>query len=115
MKSKRYKGLRPPAFTFMGRTYEVTYPDQVAGDYLGLTNHEHHTIEVKGNQPPLEEADTLVHEIFHVLWHHMGLTGDLDDTLEERIVRAMATAMTAALQDNPKLLDYLKASLKKEA
>lgn len=115
MKPKMYKGLRPFTFKFMGRTYQVSYPDELQENFLGLTNHEQHTIEVKGTQPPLEEADTLIHEIFHVLWHHMGMTGDLDDNLEERIVRAMATAFTVAAQENPMLLEYLKAALKKEA
>lgn len=115
MKAKKYKALRPFKFQFMGRTYLVTYPEAVVDNNLGMTNHEHLTIAVKDNQIPLEEADTLVHEILHVLWYHMALYADIDDDIEERVVRAMATALTASLRENPMLLAYLTSALKEEA
>lgn len=111
----KHKALRPCKLNFMSRTYLIVYPDAIPDNYLGLTHHDKCLIEVKGTQIPLEEADTLVHEVLHMLWHHMGLTADIDDDVEERIVRAMATALTSAFAENPEILNYLKVSLKKES
>lgn len=110
----KYKHLRPFKLRFMGRTYEVEYKSELPDNNYGTTYHQHHRVEILDNQPPLEEADTLVHELMHILWYHMGLCADLEDDLEERVVRSMATALTNAMAENPMLLEYLKASLKKE-
>jgi hypothetical protein len=110
----KYKHLRPKALTFMGRTYLVEFKEDL-GDDLGSAHHEDFLIKVKEGQIPLEEADTLVHELLHVLWYHMGLCADLSPELEERVVRAMGTALTTAFQDNPTLMRYLNTTLKKEA
>lgn len=109
----KYKRIRPTEFTFMGRTYKITFPDKVESDDddYGSTCHNNFIIQVKGNQIPLEEADTFLHEIMHVLWYHMGLCADNSDDVEERMVRTLSTALIYALRNNPNLLNYFKEIL----
>jgi hypothetical protein len=53
-------------------------------------------------------AETLLHEISHVVWWVYNLK-DEDD--EERTVHTMATGLTQVFRDNPKVLEYIKESL----
>jgi hypothetical protein len=112
MKNVKYQALRPFKFNFMGRTYLISYPESIPDNNLGLTDHDKLTIAVRDNQIPLEEADTVVHEIMHVLWYHMALYADIDQDIEERVIRAMATALVASMKENPILLSYLTSALK---
>ena len=77
---------KPTELKFMGRTYKIIFPDKIEDDNLGLTSHSKFLVKVKSKQIPLEEADTLIHEVLHVIWYHMGLCADNSDDVEERFV-----------------------------
>lgn len=109
----KHKSVRPTSVSFMGRTYGITYDYDLPDELLGLTNHSTLQVAIRESQEPLDEADTLVHELMHILWYQMGLVADLNEDLEERVIRAMATAITYAIRENPQLLNYLKVALKK--
>lgn len=76
------------------------YPDQVGG-----VEHASCTIFIKSGQQKLLEADTLVHETFHVFDEIFQLN------LSERQVYCLACATMAMLRDNPQLLSYLKDAI----
>lgn len=112
MKLTAYKGRRPFKFKFMGREYSILYTSEIPEDSLGMTHHDSARVLIREGQSPIEEADTVVHECFHILWHLMGMTADLDDALEERVVRTISTAWVAAIKENPAILEYLKHATK---
>jgi len=51
--------------------------------------------------------DTLLHETLHVVWAQAGGPQNFDSGLEERIVSTMTAGLLNALQNNPKLVEYL--------
>jgi hypothetical protein len=102
---------KPNELKFMGRTYKIIFPDKIEDDNLGLTSHSKFLVKVKSKQIPLEEADTLIHEVLHVIWYHMGLCADNSDDVEERFVRTLATGLVCTFLENEKLLTYLKETL----
>ncbi|BAJ51835.1 hypothetical protein CJ97_gp47 [Ralstonia phage RSB2] len=57
---------------------------------------------------PVEEADTLIHEVLHAIIASAGLTVPE----EEPIVRALASNLTGVLADNPTFRRHLNALLK---
>jgi hypothetical protein len=54
-------------------------------------------------------ADTLIHEIMHVIWDAYEIS---HKDKEERIVRPLATGFAAVLHDNPKLARWILRALK---
>lgn len=105
--------LRPKVVRVNGKNYQVLFNDK--NPLIEYANHGYCdnaklVIHVEGDQNPVEEIDTVIHELLHAVWAQMSLT-DLDDQLEERIVRALGTGLTGLYADNPKLLDYYKAVL----
>ena len=105
--------LRPKAVRVNGKTYQVIFTPKnplVEFENHGMCDNAKHTIHIEGDQIPVEEVDTVIHELLHAVWYQMSLT-DFDVQLEERVVRALGTGLTGLFADNPKLLDYFKATL----
>ncbi len=66
----------------------------------GLCHVGELTIDVVTEVDSVIVLDTLIHEIYHALWHTLDIhEGDN----EERIVTVLSTGFTAVLMDNPKL------------
>lgn len=106
-----YAKLRPKQIRVNGKTYKILFNEKnplVEYDNHGHCDNTKHIIHIEGEQVPSEEADTLIHEVLHAVWYQMTLT-DIDDAVEERIVRALGTGLAGLFADNPKMLDYLKA------
>ncbi|MDQ3014189.1 MAG: hypothetical protein M3X11_26220, partial [Acidobacteriota bacterium] len=59
---------------------------------------------------PERAVDTVLHEIFHGLWHQSLLKRK---EREEPVVTTMATGLTQVFRDNPKLLEWIRDSLKR--
>lgn len=99
--------LRPTEVRIMGRNYQVVFDHEspLGLENLGTCNNQMCLIAIKENQHPVEEADTLVHEIFHAVWYCMHISGS--GAGEEEVVRRMASGFTSVLMDNPSLLKYL--------
>jgi hypothetical protein len=107
MKVPKYIAWRPDVIRVMGRNFSVTYqfPSPMGDGALGLCNNAAMTIDIQEGQHPIEEADTLLHEVMHAVWFVMSASmGGAD---EEVIVRRMSTGLTGIFMDNPHFLRYL--------
>lgn len=105
----KHEKLRPGQIRVMGRNYIVLFEDEslLGGDALGLCNNHKCVIIIREGQHPVEEADTLLHEIFHAIWYCMNISHGGTD--EEGVVHRMASGMLQVLMDNPSLLKYYQA------
>lgn len=101
--------LRPKSVRVMGRDYQIMFDHDSPLEMmnLGSCNNQLMLIAVKENQHPVEEADTLIHEIMHAIWYTMHISGS--GAGEEEVVRRMASGFLQVLMDNPGLLKYLQA------
>lgn len=109
-----YKKLRPNQVRVMGRIYKILFVGDctIEHENLGQCDHKKLTIAIQDHQAPVEEADTLLHEILHAIWHQMSINcGPLD---EEPIVRRMTSGFMQVFLDNPELLKYLSSIKNKE-
>jgi Zn-dependent peptidase ImmA (M78 family) len=105
--------LRPKVVRVNGKNYQVLFNEKnplVEYANHGYCDNAKQVIHIEGEQTPFEECDTVIHELLHAVWSQMSLT-DLDEQLEERIVRALGTGLTGLFSDNPSLLDYYKMTL----
>lgn len=105
--------LRPKAVRVNGKTYAMNFTPK--NPLIEFANHGYcdnakQAIHIEGDQTAFEECDTVIHELLHAVWNQMSLS-DLDEQLEERVVRALGTGLTGLYSDNPKLLDYIKTAL----
>jgi hypothetical protein len=93
----------------MGRDYQIIFDHDSPLELtnLGICNNQMMIIAIKDGQHPVEEADTLVHEIFHAVWYCMSIA--MTGAGEEEIVRRLSSGFTSVLMDNPQLLKYLTA------
>lgn len=98
---------RPTALRIMGRNYSVVWEDDIllGTDCLGRTYSQQCAIVVKTGQHPVEEADTLLHEILHAVWYCMSIAEGGAD--EEAVVRRMASGLTQVFMDNGHLINYV--------
>ncbi len=106
--------LRPKQVRVMGKIYKVTFVSASTIDHenFGQCDHNKLTIAVQDYQLPVEEADTLFHEITHAIWYQMGVGhGPME---EEPIVHRLASGWTQVFLDNPELLKYFSAIQNKE-
>ena len=82
-------------------------------DELGQYLPHKHLIEIQISQRPLDEVNTVLHELLHVLVSDMGETqnsGVLSDTdNEERFVLSLSNALTQVFRDNKWLLTYMQS------
>ncbi len=107
MKVPKYVIARPSIIRVMGRNFYISYvPPHPMGDgSLGQCNNGDMTIDIAEGQHPIEEADTLIHEVLHAIWFVMSASmGGAD---EEVIVRRMSTGLIGVYMDNPNFLTYL--------
>lgn len=96
-----------------GKPFAVSFkPDNFAASTLGLCEPFKNEITILDVQPPAEELDTVLHEILHAICHVMSVPFDTPDH-EEHVVRTLGTGMAGVLLDNPELLAYITATIKK--
>lgn len=94
---------RPEAIRLMGRTFLFNYvkgsvlsPD----DTFGHIDVYGQVICISDDLTPVEEADTVLHELIHAVDLTMGLD------MTEHQVHHLATGLIALFQDNPELGAY---------
>lgn len=97
-----YADQRPAFVRIMGKKYAILY-DLDSGDY-GQFDAEEAEISIRDGVSPVEEADTVLHEILHAVWFNMDIG---NKKIEEHVVRKLATGLTQVFQDNPALVQYL--------
>lgn len=97
---------RPEHVRVMGRDYLIVYEDSsvLGTDNLGRCHNNACVIGIQEGQHPIEEADTILHEILHAIWYCMSISEGGAD--EESVVRRMASGQLQVYMDNPHLLAY---------
>ena len=100
---KTVRSLRPKQVRILGREYTITWDEDLG--VFGMCDTESGEITVRPGVHPVEEADTVIHEILHAIAFLMNI--GLSDKVEENVVRKMATGLTQVFMDNPHLLTYI--------
>lgn len=96
------KTPRPDAVRIFGRNYSFNYvPEYMGLQECGTTDNHNLLINIKEHQLPLEEVDTVLHEVIHAIEYTMDLE------MSEHQVRALATGLIGVFQDNPKFGKYI--------
>lgn len=72
----------------------------------GLTVYKEQKIYVDPDQAKDMFADTLLHELLHVVYYVSGL-GEIENATEEQIVFVMTHPLLQILRDNPELTEFL--------
>lgn len=92
------------------RNYEIhksTNIDQINhGSYYGMLKNAEGIILISEVHPH-EDANTLLHEMLHVVWRHY----DLDKDIEEHYVTVLANGLSTVIRDNPKVFEAIKDML----
>ena len=85
-------------------------------DCYGEYDHRKNTITIQNGLPPLDEANTLLHEILHGIAYINSLTqtGEPLDTenKEEVVVNSITNGLAQVFRDNKWLLPYFKEKFK---
>ena len=85
-------------------------------DCYGEYDHRKNTITIQNGLEPLDEANTMVHEVLHAVAYINSLTvsGQPLDTenKEEVVINQMTNGLVQVFRDNKWLLTYLKDKLK---
>lgn len=80
------------------------------GDHGG-TNHHMCLVAINPSDAPYQKADTLLHEVLHIIWYISAITGaDLEhtDDKDEYMVSHLTPWLAMVIADNPGLLAYVQ-------
>lgn len=101
--------MNPPAtIRINGRTVAVR-PRTIEQlpDAFGEWHASDMRIEYRQEQLPVEERDTILHEVFHALRYLQGRADG--GKVEEDYVRSLATGLIGVIDDNPEFAQWLIA------
>jgi hypothetical protein len=104
-----YRKLRPKSIRVMGKLYKLRFipTSPIEHNNLGQCDHKKMLITIEDDQIPVEELDTVIHEILHAIWYQMSIgEGPME---EEPLVRRTANGLLQIILDNPELLKYISA------
>ena len=82
--------------------------------FFGLCYNLPAKIKIEKRQQPTQLAATMLHEVFHAIFHHTGQREGVAEHIEEAAVTALSQGVVDVLQRNPKLLDWLVEQIKGE-
>ena len=101
--------LRPRIIKVFGRAYVISYEPALnfGVPIVGMCDNSNLMIHVLDGQHPVEEANTLIHELLIALWFIMSI--DHEGLDEEGKVHSLASGLVGVFLDNPKLLSYLQS------
>ncbi len=102
----------PDAVRIGGRTYTVsTDPHELAASsveartgLLGQCDRRAQRILVDLEQHDQQIADTVVHELLHAATELAGLSDELGEELEEKVVARLAPIVAQTIAENPELV-----------
>ena len=93
----------PETIEVLNRTYKVTEKDMTEGNHIGRSKFIDGTIVIDTNLDSQAKADTLLHEIIHLILiamgHEIGVEGETLHT--EKNVLVMSNGLATFLRDNP--------------
>jgi hypothetical protein len=104
-----YKTCRPDSLVFLGRHISVQFIEEGpwGSDVYGDFYAKEQRIRVLEGLTPVEEMDTFLHEVIHMVMHYMRvMMGQVD---EEMIVHRLATGLSSLLVENPNVAHYITA------
>ena len=104
-----YKDLRPSSMVFMGRNISVQYIEEGpwGSDVYGDFYHKEQRIRILEGLTPIEELDTFLHEVIHMIMYYMRIMmGTVD---EEMITHRLSTGMSSVMVENPHVAQYIAA------
>ena len=97
----------PSQIKIAGHIYKIEVRDgQWSKDsgYRGVTDSNILLININGDMPKSRQTETVIHEIFHGIYHEYGVK---ENDTEERIVTQFATGIYQVFVDNPELKKML--------
>ena len=104
-----YKDFRPDSLVFMGRNISVSFIEEgpwgatVFGDFYAKEQR----IRILEDLTPIEEMDTFLHEVIHMIMNYMTIMmGQVD---EEMITHRLATGLSSVLVENSHVAEYIAA------
>lgn len=104
-----YRDYRPASLVFLGRNITVSFIEEGpwGSDVYGDFYAKEQRIRVLEGLTPVEEMDTFIHEVLHMVMYYMRIMmGQVD---EEMIVHRLATGLSSILVENPHVADYIAA------
>lgn len=78
---------------------EVIEVDNDTG-YYGMCHHSEGLIEVSTRHSLQRQHQTLVHELLHAVMHESGLSHEMDDEEEERLVNRISIVLYQVMKEN---------------
>jgi hypothetical protein len=109
---------RPPAAVVVGPvTFSVCCDEDTlmrmehatGSSLFGATDVGSQSIVLNINVGPDVLAETLLHEVLHACLSVAGISHELDDDAEERIVRALSPVLLQVVRSNPSTIRFLAA------
>lgn len=76
-------------------------------DLYGRTDHTKLLIVLDPGNAPAMQRQTLTHEVLHCITERSGLTTEMSQAEEEKLVRRIAPALLDLLRSNDELVRYL--------
>jgi hypothetical protein len=103
---------RPEGIRLGGRQWRFRFrrPGRMAG-IAGRAQLAQSLLDISEGQSPTDEADTVLHEVFHAILYCQGRENG--GKVEETYVRALSTGLMAALHDNPQFAQWLLGTIPK--
>lgn len=104
-----YKTWRPENLVFMGRNITVQFLEEGpwGSDAFGDFFAKEQRIRILEGLTPVEEMDTFLHEVIHMIMYYMRIMmGQVD---EEMITHRLATGLSSVLVENPHVANYIAA------
>ncbi len=82
-------------------------------EVCGLSDTQKCLLQINTFQTPSMQADTLLHEILHMVHNiQLGLTLTEDITIKEELLTTLtATSLCQVFRDNPKVINWILNSL----
>ena len=97
----------------LGTEYSVFFYDKsIPGaddERWGECNKHDHTISVRYSIDPIAHVDTLLHELFHAIYHEYYIAEEGEE--EEQVVSKLASGMAKVLTANPELYKWIGDNL----
>lgn len=105
--------ILPETIEVLNRTYKVIKKDMSEGNYIGKGQFSKGEISIDSNMDSQVQADTLLHEIIHLILIAMGHeVGEGEDLHTEKNVLVIANGLSAFIRDNPGLMQAIEKGLK---
>ena len=103
----------PEKIEVLNRTYKVIEKDMSEGSHIGRGQFSKGEICIDSNMDSQVQADTLLHEIIHLILIAMGHElGEGEDLHTEKHVLVIANGLSAFIRDNPGLMQAIEKGLK---